>query len=233
MHPDIAALLALQSDDAEIHRLEERLAEMSPRLKTLTHEHERAQAAVAKAREGVAAEEHRKREIEQRLAEHRALRDRNRSQYDGVRSEREASAASAQLAQSDRMIESDEHEIGVIDQHVRAMHDLVAERETIAQKIEQELEETRNAQDADVKLIEAQLAELRAHRAARAPAVPRKLLSQYDRIRVKHPGHAAFPLRANSCGNCDTTVPMSRRSALHAGGTDICEECGVLLYAGE
>ena len=233
MHPDIAALLALQSDDAEIHRMQEKLAAMSPRLDALAREHARALAALDKAKQGMEAEERRKRDVTERLAQHRTLRERNQAQLEGIRSEREASAATAQLEQSDRMIDTDQREIESLDNQVRQMRDLVSERETVAHKIEEELEQTRNAMDADVKLIEAQLAALRAQRKAKAPAVPRSLLSTYDRIRVKHPEQAAFPLRNNSCSNCDTTVPMSRRSALHAGSTDICEGCGVLLYAAE
>jgi len=43
-----------------------------------------------------------------------------------------------------------------------------------------------------------------------------------------------FPLRGHSCANCDTVIPLQRRSAmLGSGATEICEGCGVLLYAGE
>jgi len=46
--------------------------------------------------------------------------------------------------------------------------------------------------------------------------------------------HAVFPLRNNSCGQCDTMLPLQRRSQmLNTGATEVCEGCGVMLYASE
>ena len=63
--------------------------------------------------------------------------------------------------------------------------------------------------------------------------MPRALLSRYERIARRHV-HAVVALRGLSCGNCDTTIPLQRRSALvGTGATEVCEGCGVLLYAAE
>ncbi len=42
--------------------------------------------------------------------------------------------------------------------------------------------------------------------------------STYDRIRSRKRVHAVFPLRGKSCGNCDTMIPMQRRSIMSATG---------------
>ena len=47
MHPDVAALLAVQDDDAIIDDLETRLAELRPRLDAMATEHDKAVAASA------------------------------------------------------------------------------------------------------------------------------------------------------------------------------------------
>ena len=68
----------------------------------------------------------------------------------------------------------------------------------------------------------------------KAKAVPRPLLQRYDRIRSKKRVHAVFPLRGASCSNCDTMIPLQRRTAMAmAGATEVCEGCGVLLYAAD
>ena len=60
--------------------------------------------------------------------------------------------------------------------------------------------------------------------------VPRSLLGKYDRIRTRRT-HALYPLRGESCGNCDTAIPMQRRNQMVINGPiDVCEACGVLLY---
>ena len=42
---------------------------------------------------------------------------------------------------------------------------------------------------------------------------------------------ALYPLRGESCGNCDTAIPMQRRNHMAVNGPiDVCEACGVLLY---
>ena len=57
-------------------------------------------------------------------------------------------------------------------------------------------------------------------------------MSTYDRIRSKKRVHAIFPITGTSCSNCDTAVPLQRRTQMFATGkTEVCEGCGVLLYA--
>ena len=67
----------------------------------------------------------------------------------------------------------------------------------------------------------------------RTAKVDRVLLQKYDRIRTVRRDGAIFPLRGPSCGHCDTSVPMQRRNVMAAKGTiEVCETCGVLMYAG-
>ena len=48
------------------------------------------------------------------------------------------------------------------------------------------------------------------------------------------PEQALFALRGPSCGHCDTAIPLQRRNIMAGTGQiEVCEACGVLLYAGE
>ena len=59
----------------------------------------------------------------------------------------------------------------------------------------------------------------------------RPMLGKYDRIRGKRT-QALYALRGGSCGNCDTAVPLQRRNIMAGSGQiEVCEACGVLLYA--
>jgi predicted nucleic acid-binding Zn-ribbon protein len=110
----------------------------------------------------------------------------------------------------------------------------VTDRDHALRDVERAQRELRESLDADRAAIEAQLADLRARRGERAQKVPRGLLQRYDRIRSGKRVHAVFPLRGHSCANCDTVIPLQRRSAMAgSGATEVCEGCGVLLYAGE
>jgi len=234
VHPDVAALLAVQDDDVAIHELETTLAELTPRLAAMAKERDKALAALQHSRQQAESEERRRHEVAERVAQHRSLQEKNQAALNSVSSMREATAATAQMEQAKRMIEEDERELAAIGQRlVDANHD-VETREKLANELEAAQAEARDSLAADQKKLEQQLAEARAVRDAKSKAVPRSLLSRYDRIRSRKRVHAVFPLRGGSCGNCDTMIPLQRRSVMAGtGATELCEGCGVMLYASE
>lgn len=234
MHPDVAALLAVQDDDIAIHELETRLAELKPRIDAMTKERDKALASLQQARQIADAEERRRREVAARVTQHRALQEKNQSTLNSVTSMREATAATAQLEQAKRMIDEDERELAQIGQRLVEANRIVDERQRTANELESAQVQARDSLAADQKNIEERLAQARAARDVKANKVPRNLLSRYDRIRSRKRVHAVFPLRNNSCGSCDTMLPLQRRSVMmNTGSTEICEGCGVMLYAAE
>lgn len=234
MHPDVAALLTVQTDDIEIHGLEDRLAALMPRLEAMAKEQERAGVALEQARQAVDAEERRQRDVRGRLDQFKQLEERNQAQLNAVTSAREATAATAQLDQARKMIGEAQRELDGITHRLGDLRHAVTERDHALRDIERAQSELRESLGADRAAIEAQLAEVQARRNERAQKVPRGLLQRYDRIRSRKRIHAVFPLRGHSCANCDTVLPLQRRSAMAgSGATEICEGCGVLLYAGE
>ena len=234
MHPDVAALLAVQTDDIEIHGLEERLAALMPRLEAMAKEQERASTALEQARQAVDAEERRQRDVRGRLDQFKQLEERNQAQLNAVTSAREATAATAQLDQARKMIGEAQRELDGITHRLGDLRHAVTDRDHALRDVERAQRELRESLDADRAAIEAQLADVRGRRNERAQKVPRGLLQRYDRIRSRKRIHAVFPLRGHSCANCDTVIPLQRRSAMvGSGATEVCEGCGVLLYAGE
>jgi hypothetical protein len=234
VHPDVAALLAVQTDDIEIHGLEERLEALMPRLNAMAKDQERAAAALEQARQAVDTEERRQRDVRGRLDQFRQLEERNQATLNAVTSAREATAATAQLDQARRMIGEAQRELDSIVHRLGDLRHDVTERDHALRDIDRAQKELRASLDADRGAIDADLAKLRAQRTELAAKVPRSLLARYDRIRSRKRVHAVFPLRGNSCANCDTVLPLQRRSAMAgSGATEVCEGCGVLLYAGE
>jgi uncharacterized protein len=234
VHPDVAALLAVQTDDIEIYGLEERLAALMPRLDAMAKDQERASAALDQARQAVDAEERRQRDVRGRLDQFRQLEERNQAQLNAVTSAREATAATAQLDQARKMMGEAQRELDGISHRLGDLRHAVTDRDHALRDIERAQRELRESLDADRAAIDAHLAEVRTRRNERAQSVPRSLLARYDRIRSRKRVHAVFPLRGHSCANCDTVIPLQRRSAMAgSGATEICEGCGVLLYAGE
>lgn len=234
MHPDVAALLSVQDDDLAIHDLETRLAELRPRLEIMAKERDRAMAALQQARQTAEAEERRRAEVAGRVSQHRALQEKNQATLSNVTSMREATAATAQVEQAKRMIDEDERELAMIGQRLQEANRVAEERERIANELDVAQAQARESLAADQAQLEQQLAAARKARDEKARAVPRNLLQRYDRIRSRKRVHAVFPLRGHSCGHCDTMIPLQRRSVMAGtGATEVCEGCGVMLYAAD
>jgi uncharacterized protein len=232
VHPDVAALLAVQDDDATIHDLETRLADLRPRIDAMAQERDKALSALQQARKTADAEERRRQDVAARVAQHRTLQEKNQAALNSVTSMREATAATAQLEQAKRMIDEDERELSAIGQRLGEANRLVLERERLAAELEEAQTKARESLSADQAAIEQELADARRKRENKSKSVPRSLLARYDRIRSRKRVHAVYPLRGDSCGNCDTMLPLQRRSIMsNTGSTEICEGCGVMLYA--
>lgn len=231
MHPDIQALLTLQDDDLAIDALEDRLAELAPRLKQLAAEKQAAEVQAAKAREAVSAEERAQSALRTRMDQHRDLQTRNTAQVDMIARPREAAAAMAQLEQAKKLLAEDEKELEASNARLRALRDQVTDREsTLIAAMEAE-SNAQEALSAERSAIQAELEAAKTKRAANADKVNGSFRSKYDRIRAKRRMRAVHPLQGNSCANCDTMVPTQRRNVMVAkGGIDICEGCGVILY---
>jgi predicted nucleic acid-binding Zn-ribbon protein len=234
VHPDLAALIELQVDDAEIYSIEKGLTELAPRLEALAAARDRELAAATQARRELDLEERRHRELQSRIGQHRQLHEKHQAQLDTISNARQASAAMAQLEQSRRMISDVERELDAMGRRVAEMRRAVEDRERAVQALEREQQEARASLESDRRSLEARLREVQGQRDAKAQRVPRALLTRYDRIRTRKREHTLVPLRGVSCSHCDTMIPMQRRTAMSGtGAVEICEGCGVLLYTPE
>lgn len=234
MTDEVGALLDVQMDDMRIYGLEDRLNELAPRLAALEKERTRAENALAQTRQAVVDEEKRLRDVQERLRHHRELRDRSEALLGQVTAPREAAAAMAQIEQAKRFIADEEQEIEKLNAKLNDLRKTVTDREAAVAETGRVQQEARTALDADRAQIEQELADARGAREQKALKVPRSLLQKYDRIRSRRRSTALFPLRGKSCAHCDTAIPVQRHSTMvSSGATELCEGCGVLLYAAE
>jgi uncharacterized protein len=210
------------------------LSDLAPRVSALAAARDREVAAAQQARQDLDLEERRHRELQSRVSQHRQLHEKHQAQLDTISNARQATAAMAQLDQARRMISDVERELDAIGRRVSEMRRTVEDRERAVQTLEREQEMARATLDADRSTLENQLREAQSRRERRAQRVPRSLLTRYDRIRTRKREHTLVPLRGVSCSHCDTMIPMQRRTAMSGtGAVEICEGCGVLLYATE
>ena len=232
MHQDLEALLALQADDDVMDGLDSKLRALGPRIAELEKRRRAVADNLAAAEASTAADERKHRELEGRLTDHKQRQERNLAHLDTVKKMREATAAMAQVEQARKILIEEESELHALSRRVADGHKAIAaHREALAQQdAEQAAERATIAQERAA--IESNLAEARAKRAQTAAHVPKAILAKYDRIRGRKGEQAIFPLRGPSCGHCDTAIPLQRRNQMTGTGKiEVCEACGVLLYA--
>jgi predicted nucleic acid-binding Zn-ribbon protein len=230
MVSEVEALLALQDDDTKISELENRKRLLEPRMAALDKKREAAAAAVNRSKAAVEAEERRQRELQGKVGQHKAMQEKNLAQLDAVKRLKEATAAMAQVESARRIIAEDESELQALSRRLSELRSTVQSSEAGLAEIESEQAAAREEIDKERAEIDASLGEARAQREGKTSGVSRALLGKNDRIRTRRT-QALYPLRGESCGNCDTAIPMQRRNHLAVNGPiDVCEACGVLLY---
>lgn len=231
MQQEIEALLALQEDDLKIREIEAQMRLLDPRLAELDKRREQAASALVRAQTVVQTEEKKQRELQARLAQHKLMQERNLHQLDDVKRMREATAATAQVESTRRLMAEDESELQTVGRRLSEMTAAVAAATATLSNVEKEQEATRPDIESQRAALQSQLAEAKTARQSLARAVPAPVLGKYDRIRGKRP-QALYTLRGGSCGNCDTAIPLQRRNMMAGTGhIEVCEACGVLLYA--
>ena len=234
MHPDVTALVALQGEDSAVEALEARLAKLEPRLQELERVRQLAADALARARQALNSEDEKLREAKTRAAAQRQLQERNQRQLDTITNAREAAAATAQLDSARRMASDADAEVARITARAEESRARIAQAELALAEMEASQEAERSAIAGERRAIEEDLRHARMKREGVAKRVSSGALSKYDKVRRRRRSAAIFPLTGGACGNCDTALPVQRRHEMaRTGAIEMCEGCGVLLYAAE
>jgi uncharacterized protein len=231
MLQEVEALLALQEDDLKIREIESQIHALDPQLAELDKKRDHAAAALARAQSVIQVEEKKQRELQARLSQHKTLQERNLHQLEDVKRMREATAATAQVESTRRLMAEDESELAILGRRITEMNAaIVASKQALA-AVEHEQQEARPEIESKRAALISQMQDAKRDRDGRAGAVSRPMLGKYDRIRGKR-AMALYALRGGSCGNCDTAIPLQRRNMMAGTGEiEVCEACGVLLYA--
>lgn len=232
MSPDLEAVLALQAEDAIVAQLKTRLRAIDDKLTSLDTERASMEESLARARASAEAEEKRRRELSNKVEDHKAMQDRNLATLDVVRKPKEATAAMSQVEMLRKVLSQEETDLHSISLRVHDLHHAIDGQEKMLGELDAQQSEQRAAHAAERKVAEAELDRAKAIRSERAAQVPKPILLKYERILSRNTSSVLYPLRGQACGRCDTAIPLQRRNAIAAGrAIEVCEACGVLLYA--
>ena len=232
MTPELIALLALQEQDEAIDSIQSKFDALAPRVADLEKRLRHATDAVARAESALTAEEQRQVYLKDKVAEHKIVLERNQAALDQVKSMRAATAAVTQLEQIRRVLADEESDLASVTRRLSELRATVETAVAAVRAVEAEQTGARSDIERERAVIDAEMAAAVGVRGERAAVVTKGVLLKYDRIRIKRRPLAVFPLNGGACSACDTAIPVQRRYTMqNTGAVELCEACGVLLYA--
>ena len=232
MSPDLEAVLALQAEDAIVAQLSAKLRALDERVKSLDTERSAVEESLARARATAETEEKRRRELAVKVDDHKSMQERNLATLDVVRKPKEATAAMSQVDMLRKVLSQEETDLHSLSLRVHDLHHAIDGQQRMLTELDARQSEQRAAHAAERAVAEAELRKAKEFRADRAAHVPKPILLKYERILSRNTSNVLYPLRGQACGRCDTAIPLQRRNAIAAGrAIEVCEACGVLLYA--
>lgn len=234
MNPDVQALIALQADDDVVEGIMAQLEAIAPRLAALDQVRASAVKAIQQLRGAVESDDRKRGELSQRLAEHKERHEKNVAQLDLVKRMREATAAVAQVEMGKKVLVELEGSHRDVVNRVNEGRRVLVDKEAELAQLDATQAAARDAIKAEQDALGGTLAEAQAKRAGTANGVNTSLRTKYDRIRQRRRSQSLFALVSGACGACDTAIPVQRRQAMTISGSiEVCEACGVLIYAME
>lgn len=234
MNPDVDALMALQAEDDVVEEIMAQLDAIAPRLEALDQVRAGALKALTQLKGAIESDERKRVELSMRLTEHKERHDKNVAQLDVVKRMREATAAVAQVEMGRKLLLELEGSHRDVVNRVNEGRRVVVEKEAQLAKLDEDQAAARAAIHGEKEKLGATLAGARRNREAKAASVTASLRAKYDRIRQRRRSQSVFALEAGACGSCDTAIPVHRRQAMTASGSvEVCEACGVLIFARE
>ena len=225
-------LLVLQQQDDVVDGLIARVEALAPRLASLDTARHNAVRLLDETRTLVDGDERRQRELEGRISDHRQRHERNLAHLDAVKRMREATAAMAQVEAGRKVLLEEESELRGLVVRIADGHGAIKRQEKGLEELDDQQADARAGIAVERDQLTEELQVARAGRAEIATGIEYALLHKYERIRSRRRAQAVFALNGGACSSCDTAVPVQRRKMMATtGAIEVCEACGVLLYA--
>jgi uncharacterized protein len=234
MHPDLTKLLELQSKDAAIAEVDQRLTAASQDLVSLDVVLQKAHESLEAARRAAADGQRRRDELESKIESYRILQERRRERLEHVRNPKEASTLMTEYDLARSVMSKEENEWVRSSDTLSLLEARVKEEERNVQALEAAQASERATIGSRRAVIEAERAAAVREREASAAGLDKAVRTRYDRLRKTRTNEVVVPLINGTCGACHTAVPLNRRGQIRAGLVlEGCEACGAILYPPE
>lgn len=229
----VEALLSLQDIDAAIDERTQRLKELTHEIAQQEEDLEALEGKAEVARKKVEEAEAELRKIERSVQAGRATLKRLEARAQEVQNMKQHLAARAEVDAARRNLRVAEEDA------LDAMQDL-EDGKAALEEVERELTARSQEHRARVaeareesKALEQEIDIQRDRKKNRETRLGAAALRLYQKVRSGRTRRVLAPLTQDGvCGNCFTMIPLQRQADIRSGRKlEICEGCGVILYA--
>ncbi len=224
-------LIRLQTIDSEIARLQSLVDAIPARVEAIDQQIQSTAAVVVQAKEKLAANQKKRRDLEGEVKVIREGIAKYRRQLNDVKSNKEYDAINKEISETQSRIDGIEETI---------LNEMIAaddiEKEIKAAQKRQFDEEGHLKQDqvavaAEKADLERQKTDVESERSTLQPTIPADQLRLYDRIHKKMGGTAMSRISDDFCSICMMRVRPQLLDEIIAGKAIVtCEACGRILY---
>ncbi len=224
-------LTRLQYVDSEIARLQSLVDAVPARFEAIDQQIQSTTAAVVQAKENLAANQKKRRDLEGEVKVIREGIAKYKRQLNDVKSNKEYDAINKEISETQSRIDGIEE--AILNAMIAA--DDIEKEIKAAQKrqLDEEghLKKDKEAVAAEKADLEKQKAAVEAERTALLPTIPADQLRLYERIHRKMGGTAMSRISDDFCSICMMRVRPQLLDEIIAGKSIItCEACGRILY---
>jgi len=231
---DLDRLLALQSIDDDVRRLEHQLEALPEQREVEALER---QDRTLREEQDALHEQFARAQREQRQAEGEIegltmRRDEEQARlYEGsLTGAREIQAAQAEIASTERRRSEHEDQLLEIMEAVEDLAAKVAELDEVRGRLADQILAASSARDHAAQDLLVRIAEARVGRDPIVAVLAPELLERYERAAARGGGTGVGILKDNACSACRITFPMTEIGAFFAGPSlTTCTQCHRLL----
>jgi uncharacterized protein len=230
--PQLQTLIDLQSLDTRIAALETEAVRLPRQIETIHTALDEAKKSVETLRARVDTTKKELRTKEKDLEVVTGKRSKAEGRLYEVKNNTEYSAVLVEIeAIKQEKAHGEEEILNLMELQERLNVD-VREAEVRFTTREQQARQDEGVVRAKLAAVEQELATVRAERDARANALTRGLLADYEKVLRARAGLAVVPVSASMvCGGCRMSIRPQAIQELRAGGNlMMCESCGRYLY---
>jgi uncharacterized protein len=231
VHPDIQHLIRLQQLDSDIDAARRRIAEIPSVQTTLAARLDRADAAVAAAKEQLGVNQADRKKIEAEVASIQARLSKYKGQLLELKTNKEYQTMLHEIATAEAAIRSHEdRELDRMEEAEGLTRDLkAAEAELKAQQAAVTAE--RAALDEEARTLQRRIDEATGARAGVAGQLQPETLRLFEHVARQRKGQAVAEARDGTCSVCHVRMRPQIYNEVRRGEALIqCESCQRILY---